>query len=87
MNLNSAALLAAPVDPESGGGRDASLALGNRSAVFFETGRLAGTEFVDERNAIQAVKLGLAFCTRLSLSYKGHNFIRDSAENFKFIKN
>ena len=38
----SAALLAAPIDPESHTGRDAALALGNRSAVFFETGCHSG---------------------------------------------
>ena len=42
MRSLSAALLAAPIDPESHTGRDASLALGNRSAVFFETGCHAG---------------------------------------------
>ena len=64
LNLNSAALLAAPVDPASGAGRDASLALGNRSAALYHLGHHAA--------AAADIALALEHNYPRNLEYKLH---------------
>lgn len=58
-------VLAAPVDPRTGAGREAALGLGNRSAAFFEAGRFG--------DCLEDVAAALDFGYPAELRYKLHD--------------